>query len=149
MQRQKIFFIILVLLGSLSAGYFSIRSAGALFDFIMLKERAEAHITRWEIKETKGKFPLKGYYSFEAKGHVWKGVTLLTEPWYLNEASAVSALQEKAKQKWTVWYCSNNPSQSSLEKEFPSGLVVRTLVCYGVFAYFILFFRRFLKNNYD
>ncbi len=147
MKRQKIFFIILVLLGALTGGYFSIRTTGALFDFFTFTERAEARISRWEIKEMKGKFPIKSYYSFEAKGAIWHGATQLGEPWHLNEASAVAALQEKAKQSWAAWFNPNDPSKSSLEKAFPSGLLVRTLICYGVFAYFILFFRRFNSEN--
>lgn len=147
MLRQKIFFISLVFLSVLSAGYFTIRTGGALLDFFQFKESAEAHVLRWEIRETSGKFPLKAYYSFETNGRVWQGATQLAEPWHLNEAAAIAALQEKAKDNWVVWFNPNNPSRSSLENEFPSGLVLRTLVCYGVIAYFILFFRRFVKNN--
>lgn len=146
MRKQKIFFITLVLLGSLCAGYFSLCVARALFNFFAFKERAPATITRWEVKETGGKFPLTGYYSFEVKGKVWEGATRFREPWHLNEASAVSALKEMARQNWVVWFNPSRPSQSSLEREFPVGLIVRTLVCYSVFAYFILFFKRFFKK---
>ena len=139
----------LVLLGALTGGYFSIRTTGALFDFFTFTERAEARISRWEIKEMKGKFPIKSYYSFEAKGIVWHGATQLGEPWHLNEASAVADLQGEANQSWAVWFNRNDPSKSPLEETFPSGLLVRTLICYGVFAYFILGFRLFVKNNYN
>lgn len=149
MRKQKIFFITLVLLGSLCAGYFSLSMAGALFDFFAFKKRAPVTITRWEVKETRGKFPLTAYYSFETKGQVWEGATRFREPWHLNEASAISALKELAKQSWVVWFNPNHPSQSSLEREFPAGLIIRTSVCYSVFAYFILVFKRFLKNNCD
>jgi len=147
MQRQKIFFICLVLLGALPAGYFSIRTLGSLASFFTLKGAAPARISRWEVKETNGKFPLKGYYSFESDGVVWYGATRLEEPWHHNEASAVAALQAKAKANWIVWFNPMDPSHSSLEKRFPSGLLIRTLLCYGVIFYFIFLFRRFAKNN--
>jgi hypothetical protein len=148
MQRQKIFFICLVFLGLLPASYFSFCTAGALIDFFTFKQAAFAHISRWEIKEAKGKFPLTGYYSFEVNGRVWHGATRLAGPWHLNEASAVAALQEKAKANWVVWFNPNDPSKSSLENSFPSGVLVRTLICYSVILYFILFFRRFTKIIY-
>src|SRR5579871_1775525 len=141
MEKQKIFFIFLVFLGSLCAGYFSLRAASALFDFFTFKESTLASITRWEIKETGGKFPLTAYYSFEAQGNIWKGATRLKEPWHLNEASAIIDLQEKAKQSWVVWFNPDHPSKSSLIKEFPTSLVIRTFLCCIVFVYFILFFR--------
>src|SRR5690242_3368579 len=118
MKRPKIFFITLILLAAPTGGYFSMRTTVAPSDCCPCPERAEARISRWEIKEMKGKFPIKGYYSFEAKGTVWQGATQLGEPWHLNEASAVAALQEKAKQSWAVWFNPNNPSKSSLEKTF-------------------------------
>ncbi len=149
MRRQKIFFICLAVLASLPAGYFSFRTSRALIDFFTFKEAAPALISRWEIKETKGKFPLKAYYSFEANGNVWQGATRVSDPWNLNEASAVLSLQKKAKENWTVWFNPNDPSRSTLEKKFPSGLLVRTSICYGVILYFILFFRRFAKPIYN
>ena len=147
MQRQKIFFFSLVLLSLLSAGYFTVRTANAFFDFFQLKENAPARILRWEIKETNGKFPLKAYYSFDANGSVWHGTTQLAAPWHLNEAAAIASLQERAQQNWAVWFNPKNPSKSSLEKEFPTGFLIRTLVCYGVIVYFILVFRRLVKTN--
>ncbi len=149
MPRQKIFFICLVFLASLTAGYFSFRTSLALIDFFTFKESAPAFISHWEIKETKGKFPLKAYYSFEANGNVWQGATRVSGPWDLNEAAAVASLQKKAKETWTAWFNPNDPSKSTLEKEFPSGLLVRTSICYGVILYFILFFRRFAKPIYN
>jgi hypothetical protein len=149
MRRQKIFYLCLGLLVFLPTGYFSFRVSLALFDFITFKASAPAQIGRWEIKETNGKFPLKAYYSFEAGGNVWQGATRLSEPWNLNEASAVAALQKKAKENWTVWFNPNDPSKSSLERNFPSGLVVRASICYGVILYFILFFRRFARSVYN
>jgi len=149
MQRQKIFFICLICLAFLPAGYFSFRASAALIDYFTFKEGAPALISRWEIKETKGKFPLKIYYSFEALGNVWQGATQISEPWHLNEAAAIASLQQMAKASWTVWFNPSDPSKSSLEINFPTGLLVRAAICYGVILYFILFFRRLIKSTYN
>ena len=145
MTRQKIFFISLFLLGSLTSGYFTFRAAGALLEYAFLKEKAPARIERWEVKETGGKFPISAAYSFEAKGRAWQGTTQFAEPWHLNEDSAILALKEKANRSWTAWYRFSDPSMSSLERAFPTGLVIRTLISYGVFAYFIFLFRKIIK----
>lgn len=149
MQLQKIFFMVLVLLGLGTGGYFAIRATGALFDYIVLKESADARVLRWEIKEMKGKFPLTASYSFEAKGAVWQGVTRLGEPWHLSEGAAVSALKGKAKEKWTVWFNPDYPEHSTLERSFPTGFILRTVIAFAVVGYFIIIFRRFCKNKYN
>jgi hypothetical protein len=149
MQNQKIFFFVLAFLGLVPAGYFSVRAGTAAIDYAALKEKAPASILRWEIKERKGKFPITGFYSFEAGGKSWRGATQFAEPWNLNEASAIAAVKEKAKQNWMVWYSPADPSRSALEKEFPKGLLVRLLLCYSVFFYFIRLLRKNIRNNYN
>jgi len=146
MKRQDFFFACLVLAGLIPAGYFSILAASSIADYCSRSESAEARILRWEINEMKGKYPIKGYYSFEVKGAAWSGSTRLGEPWHLNEPAAIASLQEMAKRKWAVWYDPANPSLSSLEKNFPYGLAARALTCYGVLAYFALFARKFIRN---
>ncbi len=75
-------------------------------------------------------------------------MTRFSEPWHLNEASALHAVREKAKENWTVWFNPNAPLKSSLEKVFPLGLFVRTFICYGVLIYFVIIFRKFIRNSY-
>jgi len=149
MQRQHLFFFFLLLLGAGSAAYFSVRFMGAVLKYCALKQSGEAHILRWEVKEESGKFPIYGYYYFEAGDASWPGSTRLGEPWHLNENSAVAALKERAKERWTVWFNPQNPSESTLERFFPVGLLIRMIICYIVFSYFVLFVRRSVKNNYN
>lgn len=108
----------------------------------------EARISRWEVRELEGRFALKAVYSFEAQAKIWSGAALLPKPWYLNEPAALAALKDKAKQRWTVCFNPTSPDQSSLGREFPLGLLCRSLVCYAVFGYFIIFFKK-IVNNFD
>jgi hypothetical protein len=142
MQKQKIFFSFLFILALSIGGYFSLHSFVVLKEYFSLRETVPANLNRWEIQEIKGKFPLKAYYSFETQGSKWEGSYRFKEPWYLNEPSAIAALKEEAKKKWRVWFNPNNPNRSSLEKLFPTGLVIRTVTCYGVLVYFFFIFRK-------
>src|SRR3990167_6430839 len=136
MRTQKAFIFSLLIFGLAISGYFSFLLVETLFEYYPLKKQAETRISRWEIKEMEGSFALKAFYSFETQGKIWNGTTLLSKPWYLNEPSALLALKGKAKEEWLAWFNPKNPEHSSLEKVFPIGLLVRVLICYGVFIYF-------------
>ena len=137
-MRQKIFFLALLSLGVAISGYFSIRAASSLISFCTLKQPAPAKILQWEVKESKGKFPIKGTYSFQWDNKTWKGETVLSQPWHLNEPAAIASIQNKSKQGWSAWFHPNNPLKSSLERPFPIGLLIRTAICYSVLIYFII-----------
>ena len=143
-MQRKIFFLFLLLLVMSITGYFSLRTAQALFTHFACKETTIARITRWELKENRGKFFLKACYSFESNGKSWRGVAQLKEA-FLNEEAATASLREKAKQQWKAWFNPIYPKISCLEKNFPINLGVRTLTCYGVLLYFVVFFKKSLN----
>ena len=149
MSRQKIFFLVLLSIGIAISGYFSIRAASSLITFYTLKQTAPAQILQWEVKESKGKFPIKGTYSFQWDNKTWKGETVLSKPWHLNEPAAIHSIQENSKHKWTAWFNPNNPLKSSLERPFPTGLLVRTAICYSILIYFLIIFRKISKIIYN
>lgn len=124
--------------------HFSIRLGVDSLHYFSLKKRADAKIIQWEIRELKNQFALKADYTFEAQEKSWPGSFMLNPPYYLNEMAALSALKERAKENWTTWYNPKNPRDSALEKHFPVGLLIRTLICYGVLVYF-LFLKRKIK----
>ena len=146
MQRQKIFFIFLISLGAAVAAFFSIQSAEAIYGFLTLKKEARGRAEKWEIKEENGKFPLTCYYFFEANGATWQGRSVLAKPWHLNETSAIEALKVKAKEDLIVWFNPNRPDKSTLERKFPTSLLIRTCLSYGVLLYFLFLFRNYAKG---
>ena len=125
--------------------YFTFRLSKELFSYLPLKAQSSARVSQWEIEEIKGKFALKAAYTFEAEGAVWKNSTRFRPPYFWNEPSAITALKGKAKESWSAWYDPKNPAHSSLEKNFPAGLLFRTSVCYCVFIYFLLMKSKLIK----
>jgi hypothetical protein len=122
--------------------HFSILFGKDAYRYFSLNEGAKARIQQWEIVEIKNRFALKADYVFEAQKKNWSGSFTLNPPHYLNEMAALSALKEKAKEGWTAYYNSKKPEVSALEKRFPTGLLIRALICYGVLIYFWLLKRK-------
>lgn len=122
--------------------HFSIRVGRDLFHYLALQKKTTALISQWETVEIGERVALKADYTFEAQGKTCRSSYLFSPPYHLNEGAAFSALKQKAKESWTVWYNPKNPSTSALEKAFPTSLLIRTLICYGVIVYFLLLNRR-------
>ncbi len=120
---------------ALIALYFTVRLGGALYTYFPLNGLAEAKVNQWEVSESGSKYLLKALYSFEVQGKSWKGAFAFKRPYY-NEALAVADLKDRSKKAVTVWYNSKNPQISALEREFPTALLIRVLICYGVVLYF-------------
>ncbi|MGB7978148.1 MAG: hypothetical protein WCF19_03180 [Chlamydiales bacterium] len=138
-RRIQLFFF---LGASLIALYFSIRFTSAAISYFALQAQSSPHIDQWEIVEINGLYALKAHYTFGAQEKNWHGTFTLNPPYYLNEPAAFSALKQKAKESWTVWYRSANPSISALQKKFPAGLLIRALICCGVAVYFCFLKRK-------
>lgn len=147
MLQKLLFPLFLVLLGAVSSIYFSYRLSEDLFFYCSLTKQAEAHISRWEVKEVQGKFIVRAAYSFELENSLRTGSSAVDGAWYLNEAAAVGDLREKANRQWLVWFDPSSPSISSIEKSFPKGLLFRTVVCYAVFVWFVIFFKKILTTS--
>jgi len=125
--------------------HFSIRFVIEATHYFSLNSQAEALVSQWEIVEIKNRYAIKSNFEFEAKGKNWRGEFTLLAPYYLNEFAALSALKEKAKEKWSAWYNSSNPQISALQKSFPVGLLLRSLICYGVIIYFFCLYKRLVR----
>ncbi len=123
---------------ALVAVYFTAQLVKEFFSYFPLKSKASASILQWEVEEIEGQFSLKATYSFEAKEKNWKNSFRLSKPYYWNEPAAISALKRLAKDDWSAWYSPKDPSSSALEKNFPSGLLFRTVICYALLIYFLL-----------
>ena len=146
MLMTRRFQFALVLGAALITLYFTFNLSKELFSYLPLKAQAQARISQWEVEDVKGKFALKAVYSFEVKEKTWNGSTRFRPPYFWNEPAAIAALKAKAKESLSAWYDPQNPSRSALEKAFPSGLLFRTVICYGVLIYFLLLRPRVFAN---
>jgi hypothetical protein len=125
--------------------YFSFLFANNFWDYFSLSQQGKATVFQWEIIQKGEKYPIQASYSFSVGKQKYKNSFIFKKPWSWNELSALALLKEKAKKEWTVFYNPNNPSQSSLENSFPYSILFRTLICYTVFVYFILFRMKFFN----
>lgn len=125
--------------------YFSSSFFWELWKTFPLQGRAEAKIVKWEVEEREGKYALTAHYLYEVQGKIWKSRATLSGPFYESEWAAIAALKEKARAPWRAWYEPRNPSHSALEKSFPLGGLVKTLICAAVFLYFYFLRKRVLK----
>lgn len=124
------------------AFFFWFLAAVQLVHIIPLKAQAPAEILRWEVEEVKSdRYALKAIYSYRFQEKIYEGVTRLG-PVYMNEISAISGIREAAKERWSAWVNPRRPESSSLEKIFPTGLIVRASVATLVSVYFVLIYRR-------
>ena len=132
-KRMQLFFVLGVAAMTL---YFTVIFGVELVRYLKLNNRANAHITQWEIVNVKNHFALRADYEFDIQEKNWRNAFTLNPPYFLNEMAALDALKVLAKNDWSAWYQPKNPQISALEKSFPKSFLFRTLICYGVLIYF-------------
>jgi hypothetical protein len=140
MTRRKILLAFLSGLGAIAL-YFSLHLGYESFQYVTLNRQSNAQISQWEIFPVRDHFAIKANYGFEAQEKTWNDSCALNPPYYLNEQAALSSLKMMAKKSWQAWYNPNNPSHSALERAFPLGLLIRTLICYGILIYFFYLYK--------
>lgn len=139
---EKTFRIFLVVGSGSVALIFWVLALSVLAKNLPLEPLAEAQILGWEVEEVRSdRFALRARYSYDYNGKSYVGSTLF-EPVYLNEISAISGLKKAAACSWPVWLNPSRPERSSLEKLFPSVLLVRAVVATIVLFYFSLVYVR-------
>lgn len=82
-------------------------------------------------------YTLEADYKFVVEGKSLSGSTDLTSDSYLNRATAESAIPNTSQRPWKVWYDSDNPDYSSLEKDFPIKYYIYTIMLWGILLYFL------------
>ena len=126
--------------------HFGILFSQQLIGYLALNQSAPARITQWEIVPIKSRFGLKADYTFSSKEKTYQGSSLFAPPHYLNEMAALSALKVKAKEPQTVYFRSQNPQNSALEKTFSWNLLFRLCCSLGVIVYFVLLNKRLITS---
>jgi hypothetical protein len=152
MRSQKSLYLLLIGLSALLSLYFWWNAARIFFYNHTLSEKISAHVGQWEVEEVgSDRYAVAADYTFTVDDRVYRGRTLFAEPTYLNPPSAIAALKEKAaRSDWMVWYRKSDPTQSTLEKFFTSGLLFRAIVSSAVCLYFLILclYRTGLKNRF-
>lgn len=121
--------------------FFAARFGWSLKDYLALRGQIPVRVSQWELEEIGERWAVRAVYSMNLKGKIWLGSSLLEEYRFLNEETAFRVLKDLAKREWTAWYNPKNPTHSSLEKNFPTNLMIRTLISFSVLLYFFIFQR--------
>lgn len=103
--------------------------------------RLDAQVTpssmKWEIEEkTAENYFLKAFYHYSVSGHSFEGDTTLDEP-YRNQWAAEQVLKEFLKKQWSVWFDSQDPNYSSLQKKIPFKECISAALLWGLLLYFL------------
>lgn len=140
------FWMILVVISSLVALWFSGLAMKGLWDYSRLNTASRAEISEWRVvKKSSDQFAIEASYSFKASGRESYGKTIFAKPYFLNVPSSERTIKELKGKTWTVWYNSKDPSVSTLQKNFPFIACIQAFLVLAVTLYFV-FLRGFLTK---
>lgn len=125
--------------------WFTVSSFYKVYLFLRLDAHTQAKSVQWTTKELNevmdDRYLIKGNYSFDVEGKTYSGETVLYGPIFRNMQSAERGINDYASKAWDIYYNSNNPEYSSLQKNFPTKECLSTLLLWGLLIYFIGFTR--------
>jgi len=137
MHKNPVWLALLVLI-SLIALWFSAIALYDLYGYLTLTETVPAEKINWSIKEESPEsFQIVADYTFIVNDQHYAGSTTFKDWPYRNPWGAQSALLEREKQQWSVWYSPRNKHHSSLQKSFPIQECITMGVLWGLLLYFL------------
>ena len=115
----------------------------SLQGYLALNAQTQGKVERFSVKKLKeDAYGIEAHYTYRVDGVSYQDHKVLTHPIFLNATSANMHLTRYWKeQDWSVWYNTNHPEVSSLQKLFPIKKLVSFLISLGVFLYFFWFKR--------
>jgi hypothetical protein len=140
---------ILIGLLTIITAWFAFSSLYLIYHYVRLSEHTMPTDIQWSVQEISDeRFLLNGRYDFKVNDKNYSGETLITSPYYLNNWAAEQGINDFKNLKWKVWFASNNPEYSSLQKNFPFKEGLSTLLLAAVLAYFVGL-KYYVEKNYD
>lgn len=114
-------------------GYASVK----LWHYIRLDQQTPALTIDWSVTslDDDAFIPL-ATYQFRAKGQLYEGQAFWPIT-YLNDWAAREAIEKLARTPQTVWFDSDSPTYSSLQRHFPLKESVYTLILWLLGLYFL------------
>lgn len=108
-----------------------------VYQYARLTEQIDPEAISWSVnKIAEDDFTLHVFYEFNWKGKNYTGHMDRGEH-YLNPWASREALDKLNQTSFKVWFDPNNPSYSSLFKDFPLKYIVYTGILWLLFFYFI------------
>jgi hypothetical protein len=148
-MKVKFFWIfLLVFSGAVGVGFFG-KGLFELWRYYQIGSEARAQVNAWEVVEiSPSKYVLKAKYSFCALGEERYGETQFSQGYLLNRFAAEREIDNFKKRTWKVWFSSNNPTLSSLERKSPIKNLVYGLLGCAVFINFLYRFQCQTKEDF-
>lgn len=138
--------LILLAASGLIALWFSTSAVVGLWKFFRLNARAPAQILHWQVQElSSSRFAMEVEYQFKLDGKIYSGKKIIENPQFLNRFAAENYMMINGSKSWWTWYRSKNPSCNSLEKNLPKKKCLQSFLTIGVFIYFILAKKLFMR----
>lgn len=110
----------------------------SLYHYYQLNAYTQTTATHWTVKEiNEENYVLKVDFTFASRNESFKGKDLLEIPAYRNAWAAEDGAKKNGSHAWKVWFSSNDPQYSSLQKKFPLKECLSSLILWGVMFYFI------------
>lgn len=127
------------ILFAVAALLFTGKSLHKLYLYNLFNTQTYASSTNWSIKEISKdeQYALQANYSFVIGGTTYSGEDIIYVPPYRNAWAAEQGIKENTSKRLAVWYYSQDPKYSSLQKYFPIKECLSTLVIWGLLFYFI------------
>lgn len=107
------------------------------YQFFSLRKTVEAKSLHLSIIETpRQEFKILADYSYLVDGKEFNGKDTMNNVIFNNPYQAKKVIEETKDKNWLVFYRSQRPEISRLQKEFSVQTLVRALLGVGVFIYF-------------
>lgn len=130
-----LFFLAIILL---ITGFYTYKAGIKLYRHLNLSSETEVAATAWSIKtEGEDKFVPLGKYTFEVRGKFYNGETLFYDETTHNPWAAEESLKPLAAKIHRVWYAPKDPSNSSLQKNFPLKECIYAGALWALTIYFL------------
>ncbi|HSW72850.1 MAG TPA: hypothetical protein VLG44_05535 [Chlamydiales bacterium] len=142
----KIFWTALFLITALMGVYFTFVFGKDFFEYISYNSRVPAKILEWQVREMKnGKFAVAAKFSYQINENSYVGLTVIKDRHFLNDYAAMHAVKNKEiALEEAAWVSPHSPEKSTLQRRFPTNLLIKLLIVYGVISYF-----SFLKTSVE
>jgi len=138
-----------LLFGSFSISlYFAIQFTQLALRYTALSEKTAARAKEWQIEEESSRFGIWALYEYQIQEKILTARARVAAPLFLNEKAAEAELKALSKVPLTAYYNPTIPTQSALDRAFPTGYAIRFILSFLVSIYFFVFKKK-LKSQFN
>ena len=137
MHQNPFWLGFLSIIGLIVLGY-SMSTAWTVYSFYRLDQKAPLDASVWSIVTVaEDEHIPEANYSFTFDGKTYQGSMVFKHLTYKNAWALKQSLSQIQKEYKTVWFSSQDPTYSSLQKSFPLKECIYTACLWGLLLYFI------------